>query len=272
MLSFLDLPQELRDSIYQYRFRCQKDVFGNLRVFIIDRSDQSLADKWPDPPKAIPGHSTMVKGKILLALLLACRQIHNEAARLLYSQQAFSFTSISSLKRRVHAIGTSIAQLVKRVVLSTYAGDDTWNRPWARWDRRAGAARDAFHNYAGSEPIARDLYPRKDIALYDGDNVLLKMPNLLSIKVLPVVSLRPLEITDHDQFLAYQLGHISRFKTSTVITNIPGLTCLHLESPSFSVGFLENKPQLETLVFRPLTFETEWDEALSRLPKLKHLP
>lgn len=69
--SFLDLPAEIRNSVYDFLFKFDTE----LRLKCCGRPDISQAAAAP------------VQG---IALLSTCRQIHEEATTILYSQNTFA--------------------------------------------------------------------------------------------------------------------------------------------------------------------------------------
>ncbi|KAF1971084.1 hypothetical protein BU23DRAFT_200048 [Bimuria novae-zelandiae CBS 107.79] len=86
-LSFLDLPKELRDTVYQYAFQ----VPGALFIYCTDPYSwrPTLKGKIVKYKNKGPMEPQHVSGVIPIGLLRTCRQIHSEAAEVLYGRNVF---------------------------------------------------------------------------------------------------------------------------------------------------------------------------------------
>jgi hypothetical protein len=105
-LTFFSLPRELRDMVYSYSLRC---IHEDRHVAVV------LGPK-PSGRFNVPVHS-LWPVDINLALLRTCRDIHNEAAAMLYSQNTFCVLFSCMLEWLVAQIGPTNSAAIRVIIL-----------------------------------------------------------------------------------------------------------------------------------------------------------
>lgn len=111
--NFLSLPPELKNTIYELTLRHHRSIFIGKRGQTIakkKRLDRSRPDRtcgWDSDSL----HKTKINLHITVALLLANKQVHEEATSILYGGNSFFFSDHPLLHTWAQQIGNSFGQL-----------------------------------------------------------------------------------------------------------------------------------------------------------------
>lgn len=119
-LSFLDLPRELRDIIYAYAFHVTGAIFIYTKdPYQPERKFRSKVVRYRGSGAADP---LSVYTQISTGLLQSCRQLHAEAAPVLYGDNTFRIWFLGKTN-----VAPAYRQLVRYVTLTTEAAYRIFN-------------------------------------------------------------------------------------------------------------------------------------------------
>ncbi|KAI8931929.1 hypothetical protein NX059_010830 [Plenodomus lindquistii] len=110
-LSFLDLPRELRDIVYDYTFRVEGAIFVySSDPYFVYTAAKAMVVRHGDKGPAEP---TPLGKAIPVALLRSCKQLHAECSPVLYGANVFRIWSLGE-----EILSLAYRKLVRHVILT----------------------------------------------------------------------------------------------------------------------------------------------------------